>query len=67
MSYQEWCCATKKLYGTNTDRCLGIDELGRFEWHSVTDDSSIIEVDERVRQSQTSLSRAKKLEPCSVT
>ena len=27
-------------------QCLGIDELGRFEWHSVADGGSRIEDDE---------------------
>ena len=31
---------------TDTERCLGIDELGRFVWHSVTNGGSGIEVDE---------------------
>ena len=35
MHYQEWSCATQKLDETNTERSLGIDELGRFVWYSV--------------------------------
>ena len=46
MYYQEWSCARQKLDKTNTKRCLGIDELGRFVWHSVADGGSRIEVDE---------------------
>ena len=43
---QEWSCARQKLDKTDTERCLGIDELGRFVWHSVADGGSRIEVDE---------------------
>ena len=36
MHYQEGSCARQKLDKTDTERCLGIDELGRLVWHSVT-------------------------------
>ena len=46
MHYQEWICARHKLNKTDTEWCLGIDELGRFVWHSVADGGSRIKVDE---------------------
>ena len=45
MHYQEWGCARQKLDKTDTERCLGIDELGRFVWHCVANGGSRIEVD----------------------
>ena len=51
-------CITKngvvrqKLDKTDTKRCLGIDELGRFVWHSVADGGSRIEVDEESHSRQ---------------
>ena len=36
----------KKLDKTDTERCLGIDELGRLVWHFVANGGSGIEVDE---------------------
>ena len=44
MYYQQWSCARKKLEKTDTEWCLGIDELGRFVWHSVADGGSRTEV-----------------------
>ena len=46
MHDQEWSCARQKLDETDTERCLGIDELGRFVWDSVAGGGSRIEVDE---------------------
>ena len=46
MYYQEWSCARQKLGETDTERCLGFDELGRFVWYSVADGGTRIEVDE---------------------
>ena len=46
MHYQEWGCAGQKLDETDIVRCLGIDGLGRFVWHSVADGGSRIEADE---------------------
>ena len=46
MIEQECCalpkksCARQKLDEINTERCLGVDELGRFVWHSVADVAS---------------------------
>ena len=37
MRYQEWVCARQKLIETDTERCLGIEELGRFVWYTVAD------------------------------
>ena len=34
-NHQEWSCAWQKLDKTDTEWCLGIDELGRLVWHSV--------------------------------
>ena len=39
-------CARQELVKTDAERCLGIDELGRFVWHSVANGGSRIEVDE---------------------
>ena len=36
----------KKMEKTDTERCLGIDELGRLVRHSVANGGSGIEVDE---------------------
>ena len=49
MIEQEQFCALPVVRGldkTDIERCLGIDELGRFVWHSVADGGSRIEVDE---------------------
>ena len=46
MHYQEWSCARQKLDKTYPERCLGIDELGRFVLHSVENGGSGIEADE---------------------
>ena len=46
MHYQERSCAREKLDKTDTERCLGIDELERFVRHSVADGGSRIEVGE---------------------
>ena len=46
MYYQERSCARQKLDRSDTKRCLGIDELGRFMWDSVANGGSRIEVDE---------------------
>ena len=45
MHYQERSCAGQKLDETDTERCVGRDELGRL-WHAVADGGSRIEVDE---------------------
>ena len=36
----------KNLDKTDTERCLGIDDLGRLVWHSVANCGSGIEVDQ---------------------
>ena len=36
----------KKSDKTDTERCLGFDELGRLVWHTVASGGSGIEVDE---------------------
>ena len=46
MHNQEWSRARQKLDETDSERCLGIDELGRFVRHSVADGGSRIEVDQ---------------------
>ena len=46
MRSQDWSCARQKLDKTDIEGCLGIDELGRFVWHSVADGGSRIDVDE---------------------
>ena len=46
MLYQGWSCSRQKLNDKDTERCLGIDQLGRFVWYSVGDGGSRIEVDE---------------------
>ena len=46
MNHQEWSSARQKLDKTDTERRLGIDELGRLVWHSVENGGSGIEVDE---------------------
>ena len=46
MHHQELSCARHKLDKTDTERCLGIDVLGRLVWHSVANGGSAIEVDE---------------------
>ena len=38
-------CEAKKLDETDTERCLGINDLGRFVWYSVVDGGPRIEVD----------------------
>ena len=38
---------------TDTERCLGIDELGSFVWHSVADGGSRIDEEGHSRQQQT--------------
>ena len=43
--YHERSCARQKLDETDTERILGIVELGRFVWHSVANGGSRIEVD----------------------
>ena len=45
MHHQEWSYAKQKLDETDTERCLGIDELGRFVWDSVADGGSRIDAD----------------------
>ena len=45
MHYQERSCARQKLDTTDTERCLGIGELGRLGWHSAANGGSGIEVD----------------------
>ena len=44
--YQKWTCAKQMFDETDTGRCLGIDDLGRFVRHSVADGGLRIEVDE---------------------
>ena len=44
--YQEWRCARQKLDETDTERCLGIDELGRLcgtPWQMVAPDLKLDE------------------------
>ena len=45
MHDQERSCARQKLDKTDTEWCLGIDELGRLVWHSVANGGSGMEVD----------------------
>ena len=40
--YQEWSGSLQKLDKTDTERYLGIDEVGKFVWHSVADGGSRI-------------------------
>ena len=44
--YQDWSWARQKLDKTDTERCLGTIELGRFVWHAVANGGSGIEVDQ---------------------
>ena len=46
MYCREWVCVRQKLDETDTERCLGIDKLGRFVCHSVANGASGIEADE---------------------
>ena len=41
-------CARQKLEKTDTERCLGIDELGRFVWHSVANSGSELKLTKKV-------------------
>ena len=36
VQYQERSCARQELDETDSDRCMGRDELGRLAWHAET-------------------------------
>ena len=52
MHYQERSCARQKLDKTDTERCLGVDELGLLVWRSVANDGCGIDVDKEGHSGQ---------------
>ena len=48
MHYQDRSSARQKLDETDTERCLGIDELGMFVRHSVADGGSELKLTKKV-------------------
>ena len=47
MHYHERSCARQKLDKTDTERCLGIDELGRLVWQMVAPELKLTKNQER--------------------